>query len=260
MLFDLQNSAVIIIIIIIILVLIVPPRQQHAFHTAPNMQLATVLLNLSSTPAATASRIAQSLCRSCLDVSHEALSASVMLLYNVLDAADVITDLLHFAQQKSAANSGDVSGLDGHEAVTHLSKLSLLQAVQLQGTLLGALVPVGLQELQSEHGALGVVDRLLASEHYALAVYVAKRCGLDARPAWLQWTCALLRYDKATVLTQPRAIIVGLSLTTGCRTMKLRSASLPWRLALPLIMRNRWTVLCKNSLPDMIWRLSFVHD
>lgn len=163
------------------------------------MQLATELLGLCSAPAAAATRIAQTLCTSCLDVSPEALSASVLLLYNVLDAADVVTELLQYAQsQQQPTRSGDDPGASsgGEQCTTDVpdETATLLQAVQLQGTLLGALVPVGLQELRGLEASRGVVNRLLASEHYALAVFVAKRCGLDARPAWLQWACALLRY------------------------------------------------------------------
>lgn len=215
------------------------------FNTAPNMQLATALLDLCSSPAAAATRIADALCASCLDVRPQDLSASVLLLYNVLDATDVVTELLQYALAQP-------SGGTHEQGTCTTSAASLLHAVQLQGTLLGSLVPVGLQELQGGDGPKGVVDRLLAAEHYALAVYVSKRCGLDARPAWLQWACALLRCG---------AVSVGVCVDhacdlAGCMTMTRRSASLQW----PSERRRLMQATRMIRAPGMTWRLSFARD
>ncbi len=268
------------------------------YRTAPNLQLAKRILDLCTTPTAAATaayHIALHLSTTCLSVTHDALSASVLLLYNVLDAANIITEMLLYArvrvQQRgwrgsngamggaraamaNVVNSSsseeeeeeeevwmeEIQGEEAHEgedggphapphegmmqhgrrARASMSDIdTLLEAVQLQGTLLAALVPVGLGELflihgsggggggipdgahgtssaaaptptlrgtssttlsgglggpASERGPAAVVERLLTAEHYALAVFVSKKCGLDARHAWLQWACALLRY------------------------------------------------------------------
>ncbi|KAK9792969.1 hypothetical protein WJX73_002678 [Symbiochloris irregularis] len=172
-------------------------RKHFSFATAPSTTLVTAILQLSSSPA-TAACLARTLARELAEVhlsqDPTVLAASDAAMEEALEAAALVAQILEFASQQLSAAPARSEGPEDRDAQ------QLAERVELVQMLLGHLVPVSLAELSDEAQAHGLVDRLLQQEHYPLAVFVSRRCGLAEQPCWLSWARALImlgEYDEA---------------------------------------------------------------
>ncbi|KAK9829097.1 hypothetical protein WJX72_003864 [[Myrmecia] bisecta] len=172
-------------------------RSSWTFRSAPNFKIARAFLSHSSSPQAAAQSailIATELATARLHVDTAALEFSATAMEHMLEAASIVNEALAFAQDQLALVPKRKTPKEVRALVEKLrdSASELGKQTGLLQMLLEASVPASLAELCSAGAAGKLVGRLLAAEHYALAVFVAKRWELGEARCWEAWAYSLL--------------------------------------------------------------------
>ncbi|KAK9842213.1 hypothetical protein WJX81_000852 [Elliptochloris bilobata] len=142
-------------------------------------------------------------------------------LERALEAASVVADAMDFARERldaaDAAADAAAAATRGSSRMRAAGRRAAAEAsarvgelrshvqdfarrVELLQVLLSSLVPASLDDLANDEQVTALVARLAAAEHWALAVYVARRCERDPRDTWERWALALAlvaRYEDA---------------------------------------------------------------